>query len=87
MGDIVIVQEDKPARGSWRLAEIDKVEPSSDGAIRDVTLRYKPLTSGSEYNGRPDVFIRRATHRLILIVEADGRTPGTPDCGGSVSRS
>ena len=74
-GDIVIVQEDNPARATWRMAEISKIEPSSDGLVRDVTLRYKPLTSGSEYNGRPDIFIKRSTHRLKLIIETDERTP------------
>ncbi|XP_043234175.1 uncharacterized protein LOC122387784 isoform X1 [Amphibalanus amphitrite] len=79
VGDIVIVQEDNPARATWRMAEISKIEPSSDGLVRDVTLRYKPLTSGSEYNGRPDILIKRSTHRLILIIETDERTPGAPE--------
>ena len=75
----MIVQEDKPARATWRMAEISKVEPCSDGLIRDVTLRYKSLTSGSEYKGRSDIFIKRSTHRLILIIETDERTPGAPE--------
>ena len=74
IGDIVLIQEDKPMRGSWRLAEIIQIEASSDGNVRDVTLRYKPPTEGKGYAGRPYVTVRRSTHRLVLLIEADTRS-------------
>ena len=73
VGDIVLIQEDKPIRGSWKLAEVIKIEPSTDGQVRDVTLRYKPQTDGNEYHGRPDIYVKRSTHRLVLLIEADAR--------------
>ena len=69
----MLIQEDKPIRGSWKLAEVIKIEPSTDGQVRDVTLRYKPQTDGNEYHGRPDIYVKRSTHRLILLIEADAR--------------
>ena len=74
VGDIVLIQEDRPIRGSWKLAEISKIEPSTDGQVRDVTLRYKPQTDSKDYLGRPDILIRRSTHRLVLLIGADTRT-------------
>ena len=75
IGDIVLLHEDKPLRGSWKMAEITSIEPSSDGCVRDVTLRYKPSTEGKEYSGKPYISIKRSTHRLVLIIEANERSP------------
>ena len=70
-GDIVLVQENKPLRGKWKLAEVVDVEPSSDGNVRDATLRYKTQTEGRTYTGQPDIVIKRSVHRLVLLIEAD----------------
>ncbi|XP_043218664.1 uncharacterized protein LOC122379997 [Amphibalanus amphitrite] len=72
-GDIVLVQENKPLRGKWKLAEVTDVEPSTDGNVRDVILRYKAQTDGNAYTGQPDIIIKRSVHRLVLLIEADSR--------------
>ena len=36
VGDIVVIQEDRPNRGSWKMAEIIKIEPSTDGHVRET---------------------------------------------------
>ena len=38
-GDLVILKEDNPIRGTWRLEIVDSVEVSSDGLTRSVRLR------------------------------------------------
>ena len=74
-GDIVLVQEDKPLRNKWKLAEVTAVDKSTtDGKIRDATLRYKARADGPHYNGQPDVIIRRPVQRLVLIIEAESRS-------------
>ena len=72
-GDIVLVQESKPLRGKWKLAEITDVEPSTDGNVRDVILRYKAQTDGNTYTDQADIIIKRSVHRLVLLIEADSR--------------
>ena len=73
-GDIVLVQENKPLRGKWKLAEVTAVESSADGNVRDVTLRYKAQTDKTTYTGQSDIIINRSVHRLVLLIEADSRT-------------
>ena len=70
VGDIVIVQENNPVRGKWRLAEIIGTEPNDDGNVRDVILRYKAQSDGHAYTGQPDIIIR-SVHRLVLLIEAE----------------
>ena len=41
IGDIVFVQDSNAIKGSWKLAEVCEVLPSSDGKIRDVQIRYE----------------------------------------------
>ena len=48
VGDIVLIQEDKPIRGSWKLAEVIKIEPSTNPSHRSRCTR-QPIKPGGVY--------------------------------------
>ena len=62
------------------MAEVMDTVPTSDGKVRDVTLRYKAQTGKSnKYNGSPDVIIKRSVHRLVLLQEAEDENAARAD--------
>ena len=71
-GDVVILKEDNPIRGTWRLGIVDSVKVSSDGLTRSVRLRMSTdrLTDKGK---RVDeaVYLDRPVHKLVVISEAD----------------
>ena len=76
IGDVVIVQPDKPElfKGRWRLAQVCKADPGRDGKVRSVTLRYKRQGQGDkckEYKGVEDSHIQRSVHRLVMILPVE----------------
>ena len=70
-GDVVILKEDNPIRGTWRLGIVDSVKVSSDGLTRSVRLRMSTdrLTDKGK---RVDeaVYLDRPVHKLVVISEA-----------------
>ena len=60
-------------REKWKLAEVIGIEPSADGNVRDVAIRYKAQVDGRAYMGQPDIVIKRSVHRLVLLIEAETR--------------
>ena len=78
-GDVVLVQDTNSLRGQWKLAEVHTVEPSNDGKVRDVVLRYKNHVDGTSYNGSKDLYIKRSVHRLVVVVPVDERTDRSVD--------
>ena len=52
----------------WKLAEVSKASPGSDGKVRDVVLRYKMLDDKMNYKGAGDIEINRPVQRLVVVV-------------------
>ena len=59
VGDIVLVQDSNLTRGNWKLGKIVTVNPSKDGKVRHVDVRYK--------NPKPN----EPVQRLIVIVPVE----------------
>ena len=72
-GDIVLVPDSASICNNWKLAEICKADPGSDGKVRDVELRYKNQDSKCGYKGVNDTRIKRSVHRLVLIIPSEER--------------
>ena len=68
IGDIVLVQDSNAIKGSWKLAEMCEVLPSSDGKVRDIQIRYKIQGENGEYEGQQDMKVNRSVHKLVLIL-------------------
>lgn len=71
VGDIVLVQESNALRSSWKLAQVSRLKPSSDGKVRDVELRYKIKKDGPSYTGQFDTIISRSAHKLVLLIPVE----------------
>ena len=67
-GDIVLVADSKVIKGTWRLAQVCDIIPSSDNKVRDVKIRYKIQKENNSYDGIKDTIITRSVHRLVLIL-------------------
>jgi hypothetical protein len=70
-GDLLLVQDTNLIRGKWKLAQVADAEPGTDGKVRDVTVRYKNIGSGAQYDECTDTVIRRSVHRLVVIQPVD----------------
>ena len=68
VNDIVLVQNTKSMRGSWKLAQVTEAIEGADGKVRDVLIRYKIQDSSLKYKGVIDTVIRRSAHRLVVIL-------------------
>ncbi|KAK4322627.1 hypothetical protein Pmani_006604 [Petrolisthes manimaculis] len=64
VGDIVLVQDNSALKGTWKLAEVNKIMPSSDGKVRDVGIRYKIQRKNGEYEGQQDMMVHRSVHNV-----------------------
>ena len=69
--DIVLVKDSNALRGNWKLAQVFKVTPGSDGKVRNVTLRYKMGQPGSKYNGQKDILMERSVHNIVVILPVE----------------
>ena len=61
--DVVILKEDNPFRGTWRLEIVDSVEVSSDGLTRTVRLRMSTDRLTVKGGGQSRVPIDQFTSR------------------------
>lgn len=71
VGDVVIVQDQNTIKGTWKLAEVCSIIPSSDGKVRDVEIRYKIQKENGDYEGQQDVRVNRSVHKLVLILPVE----------------
>ncbi len=62
-GDVIILKDDLLKQRSWPLARVTKTYPGDDGLVRAVDLKCQ------------DKIFRRATNRLVLIVEDQPHPP------------
>lgn len=46
-------------KGTWKLVEMNKFIPSSDGRVRDVEVRYKVQKKMGENDGQQDMIVNR----------------------------
>lgn len=51
----VIVQDQNTIKGTWKLAEVYNMIPSSDGKVRDVEISYKIQKENGDYDGQQDI--------------------------------
>lgn len=64
----MLLQDKDAVKGQWKLAQVKSVEPSRDGKVRDVKIRYKIQKPGKEYTGQEDVSVSRSVHRLVVLL-------------------
>ncbi|XP_069987689.1 uncharacterized protein [Penaeus vannamei] len=67
-GDVVIVQDQNTRKGTWKLAEVCSIIPSSDGKVRDVEIRYKIQKENGDYEGQQDCRIEVLDFVLVQLV-------------------
>ena len=60
-GDIVLVQDSNLVRGQWKLALVERAEPSRDKLVRKVTVSYRTAAGTRQEIDRP-------VQKLILLV-------------------
>nr|XP_027232842.1 uncharacterized protein LOC113824303 [Penaeus vannamei] len=68
VGDVVIVQDQNTIKGTWKLAEVCSIIPSSDGKVRDVEIRYKIQKENGDYEGQQDCRIEVLDFVLVQLV-------------------
>ena len=68
LGDVVLVQDKNALKNNWTLAIVVKTIVSSDGKVRNVTVRYKHNTPGATYRGQPSCTVNRSVHSLVVIL-------------------
>ena len=73
VGDVVLVQDSNAIRGRWRMGEISEVTVGRDSLVRDVKVRYKMLSDGSDYKGEGNRYLKRSVHRLVVILPIEER--------------
>ena len=76
VGDVVLIQDSNQVRGNWKLGKVSKVYPGDDAKVRKVDVEYKNPRPGEPVDkymceGRGYVTVRRAVHRLIVLVPVD----------------
>lgn len=71
VGDVVLVRDRNALKNSWKLAQVSRIKPSSDGKVRDVELRYKSKGSATSYTGQVDTIIHRSVHSIILLLPVE----------------
>ena len=64
VGDIVLLQDSNVLRGKWKKAIITEANPSEDGKVRHVRLRYRTKDN-------TNITLDRPVQRLILLVPVD----------------
>ena len=65
--DIVIIQDKDLPRGQWKTGIVTKAEPSSDGKVRHVSIKYKNPMSSSF------VEVDRPVQKLVVLLSAEER--------------
>ena len=71
IGDIVLVQDANVIRGDWRMGEVVDVHTGRDSLIRDVKVRYKIRSEGSDYSGTKSKVMTRSVHRIVVILPVE----------------
>ena len=64
VGDIVLLQDSNALRGKWKKAIVTEANPSEDGKVRHVKIRYQTKDN-------TNITLDRPVQRLILLVPAD----------------
>ena len=63
-GDVVLMQDANCLRGKWKMAIVTSANPSGDGKVRHVTIKYKSSEN-------IEIQVERPVQRLILLVPVD----------------
>ena len=67
----MLVQDNSSFRGNWKIGQVTEANAGRDGAINDVTIRYKNVGPGTKYKGVQDTLIRRSAHRLVVLLPVE----------------
>ena len=71
VGDIVLIQETNALKNSWKLTQILRLKPGTEGKTRDVELRYKIKRDSLSYTSQFDTIISRSVHRIVLLLPVE----------------
>ena len=69
VGDIVLLTDEEPNRGTWRLGKVLATIPSADGHVRKVKL----LVAASGPAPCKASVLERPIHKLVLLLENDNK--------------
>ena len=64
-GDVVIIQDSNQVRGSWKKGIVVIANPSNDGRVRRVQVKYK------QNNSSTMSIVERPVQKLILLVPVE----------------
>ena len=67
-----MIQDTNNLRGQWTIGILDKVKPSSDGVVRNCTVKYKNSSPGM-YFTKGFTKIERPVQRLSVLLPNEER--------------
>ncbi len=67
VNDVVMICESSPIKSKYKLAIVDQVHTSDDGAVRSATVRYANVHGDSSTSVR----VKRSVQRLVLILSVE----------------
>jgi hypothetical protein len=67
VGDLVMIAESSPIKGKYKLAIVEQVDISNDGAVRSATVRYNNVNGDRS----TPVRVQRSVQRLVLVLPVE----------------
>ena len=74
VGDVVLIHEKSPVKGTYKLGLVESVKVSRDGLVRSCVVSYRIPSSqdlGNKYSGGRKVSVTRSVQRLSLLLPVE----------------
>ena len=70
-GDIVLIHDENPIKGNYKLAVVKSVKISADGLVRSCDVQYRipnAKDSSQKYTGGKLIVLTRSVQKLSLVI-------------------